>query len=61
MEKLKKIERNFKLIKQWFYYNILTINNNKINYRPFSSHRYHLPDLEPLNISMDLFGDISAD
>lgn len=45
-----KAENDFKNIKKWFDYNLLTINYNKTNYLPFTSYSNHLPNLGPLKI-----------
>lgn len=45
-----KAENDFKNIKKWFDYNLLTINYNKTNYLPFTSYSNHLPNLGPLKV-----------
>lgn len=48
-----RAENDFKHIKQWFDYNMLTINYQKSTYLPFTSYKNNLPNLGPLNINSD--------
>lgn len=45
-----QVERDFGKIRQYFDYNMLTINFQKTFYMPFTSYAHKLPNFGPLNI-----------
>lgn len=47
-------ENEFKKIKQWFDYNLLTVNFTKTHYLSFASYKNYLPHLGCLNIDQNL-------
>ena len=49
-----RAENDFKNIKKWFDYNLLTINYDKTNYLPFTIYANHLPNLGPLRIEENI-------
>lgn len=51
-KKLKvNAEADFKIIKDWFTHNKLTLNTGKTKYLPFTSYTSSLPDKDPLCIN----------
>lgn len=51
---LKKLaEEDFKEVKHWFDYNLLTINYEKTKYLPFTTYLNNLPNLGPLSININ--------